>query len=62
MTCHVSNVPYWLLVIDVKISDGLFAHICEAIRQLSIMFPTTGFLFPVHHNPNVRDVVHAALR
>jgi UDP-N-acetylglucosamine 2-epimerase (non-hydrolysing) len=36
--------------------EGL-RNICEAIRQLSQSYPELGFVFPVHLNPNVREVV-----
>ena len=34
-----------------------FENICAAIRDLSKMFPDTGFVYPVHLNPNVRRPV-----
>ena len=36
-------------------------NICNAILQLAERFPETGFLFPVHHNPNVRGVIYEML-
>lgn len=36
--------------------DGFLA-ICEAIRQLSVKFPETHFVYPVHLNPNVQKPV-----
>jgi UDP-N-acetylglucosamine 2-epimerase (non-hydrolysing) len=36
--------------------EGL-QNICQAIRQLSRAHPELGFVFPVHLNPNVREVV-----
>ncbi len=36
--------------------EGL-QNICQAIRQLSWAHPELGFVFPVHLNPNVREVV-----
>lgn len=40
--------------------DG-FEHICTAIRNLAIAFPTTHFVYPVHLNPNVREPVNRIL-
>lgn len=40
--------------------EGL-QNICQAIRQLSQAYPEHGFVFPVHLNPNVREVVHREL-
>jgi UDP-N-acetylglucosamine 2-epimerase (non-hydrolysing) len=34
-----------------------FSDICEAIKTLSKKFPSDCFLYPVHLNPNVRNVV-----
>jgi UDP-N-acetylglucosamine 2-epimerase (non-hydrolysing) len=36
---------------------GGFERICEAIRQLSLDYPDTQFVYPVHLNPNVREPV-----
>lgn len=36
---------------------GGLQNICQAIRQLSQSHPELGFVFPVHMNPNVREVV-----
>ena len=36
-------------------------RICRAIARIAQQFPDTEFLWPVHPNPNVRGVVHAAL-
>ncbi len=38
-----------------------FAEVCRAIRTLALDYPGDAFLWPVHPNPNVRDVAHAAL-
>lgn len=35
--------------------------ICQAIQSLSASHPELGFVFPVHLNPNVRDVVKTRL-
>lgn len=32
-------------------------NICESIVELSMAHPDIKFVFPVHHNPNIRDVV-----
>ena len=39
-----------------NIGEGL-QNICQAIRQLSQAHPEHGFVFPLHLNPNVREVV-----
>jgi len=39
-----------------------FESICNAIVRLANMYPNTDFIYPVHLNPNVRDVVFSMLR
>ncbi|HUW91578.1 MAG TPA: UDP-N-acetylglucosamine 2-epimerase, partial [Bacteroidales bacterium] len=34
-----------------------FISICEAIRELSTLFPDYDFIYPMHLNPNVRKAV-----
>lgn len=36
-------------------------NICAAVRQLCLQYPDLGFVFPVHLNPQVRDIVFAEL-
>lgn len=36
---------------------GGFVNICDAIRSLANTFPSVSWVYPVHLNPNVRDVV-----
>lgn len=38
-----------------------FLSICNAIGRLAALYPDTMFLYPVHPNPNVRDVAHRVL-
>lgn len=38
-----------------------FEQICDAIATLAARFTDTKFVYPVHLNPNVKDVVHARL-
>jgi UDP-N-acetylglucosamine 2-epimerase (non-hydrolysing) len=38
-----------------------FRSICRAIKELSVTFQDIDFLYPVHFNPNVRDVVNQVL-
>lgn len=38
-----------------------FRNICRALRTLSENYPDIQFLYPVHPNPNVRDVAHEFL-
>ncbi len=40
--------------------DG-FERICEAVVALSVRFPGTDFVYPVHLNPNVREPVSRLL-
>jgi UDP-N-acetylglucosamine 2-epimerase (non-hydrolysing) len=40
---------------------GGFDRICEALRQIAIMHPTTQILYPVHLNPNVQEPVNRLL-
>jgi UDP-N-acetylglucosamine 2-epimerase len=38
-----------------------FANICDAIARLAEAHPRVVFVYPVHLNPAVRDIVHARL-
>ena len=38
-----------------------FRNICRALRSLAESNPTVQFLYPVHPNPNVKDVAHEFL-
>jgi UDP-N-acetylglucosamine 2-epimerase (non-hydrolysing) len=38
-----------------------FASICRAVVELSNRFPDTAFVYPLHHNPNIRSQVREAL-
>ncbi len=38
-----------------------FRNICRALRTLAENNPTVQFLYPVHPNPNVKDVAHEFL-
>lgn len=65
------------LQLDVPIDDGRrvvlvtahrrenfgapFARICDALYTLAGLYPDVLFVYPVHPNPNVRDVAHARL-
>ena len=37
--------------------NGPIKELCEAIACMALMFPKTRFLYPVHMNPRVREVV-----
>jgi UDP-N-acetylglucosamine 2-epimerase (non-hydrolysing) len=39
-----------------------FENICYAITDLAKQFPQTHFVYPVHFNPNVRELVNRILR
>lgn len=39
-----------------------FANICQALLSLSMNYPDTEFVYPVHMNPNVRRPVNELLR
>ncbi|MFO0754801.1 MAG: UDP-N-acetylglucosamine 2-epimerase (non-hydrolyzing) [Thermodesulfovibrionales bacterium] len=39
-----------------------FFEMCGALRELADAYPDTGIIYPVHPNPQVRQVVKAALR
>ena len=39
-----------------------FEHICAAIRYLSQKFPDVDFVYPVHHNPQVKEPVNRILQ
>jgi UDP-N-acetylglucosamine 2-epimerase (non-hydrolysing) len=34
-----------------------FLNICEAIRELSVLYPDVDFVYPMHLNPNVRSSI-----
>jgi UDP-N-acetylglucosamine 2-epimerase (non-hydrolysing) len=36
-------------------------HACNAVKKLAVLYPDINFVFPVHLNPIVRDVVFPAL-
>lgn len=38
-----------------------FENICDALLVLANRYPNTAFIYPVHMNPNVREVVNAKL-
>lgn len=38
-----------------------FREVCRALRTLAEEYPDVMFLYPVHPNPNVKDVAHAML-
>lgn len=38
-----------------------FEEICDALLELSRVYPEVSIVYPVHLNPNIRDVVHARL-
>ncbi|EJK8935056.1 non-hydrolyzing UDP-N-acetylglucosamine 2-epimerase [Enterobacter hormaechei] len=38
-----------------------FLNICEALREIALANPSSQIVFPVHKNPNVRDIVYAKL-
>jgi len=38
-----------------------FKNICEALRELALVHPTTHFIYPVHLNPNVQQPVKELL-
>lgn len=40
---------------------GPLTHICAAVADLAGRFPDVAFIFPVHRNPRVREVVFPAL-
>ena len=41
--------------------NGAIKELCEAVSCMASMFPKTRFLFPVHKNPKVREVVFPTL-
>ena len=38
-----------------------FEEICDALQELTILYPEVSIIYPVHLNPNIRDVVYARL-
>lgn len=38
-----------------------FEEICDALLELTRVYPDVSIIYPVHLNPNIRDVVHARL-
>lgn len=43
-----------------NLGNGL-TNICEAVRRLAFEFPNVAFIFPVHLNPLVRNIVESIL-
>jgi UDP-N-acetylglucosamine 2-epimerase (non-hydrolysing) len=41
--------------------DGPIRELCEAVAGMALMLPKTKFLYPVHMNPKVREVVFPIL-
>jgi UDP-N-acetylglucosamine 2-epimerase (non-hydrolysing) len=41
--------------------NGQIGELCQAVAGMALMFPKTKFLYPVHMNPRVREVVYATL-
>jgi UDP-N-acetylglucosamine 2-epimerase (non-hydrolysing) len=39
-----------------------FKNICTALKELSILYPNTHIVYPVHLNPNVKDVVNEMIK
>lgn len=39
-----------------------FANICEAISEISDLYPHNSFIYPVHPNPNVSETVNKILK
>ncbi|HHP8271188.1 TPA: UDP-N-acetylglucosamine 2-epimerase, partial [Acinetobacter baumannii] len=38
-----------------------FINICQAIKDLALKYPAIEFIYPVHLNPNVKDIVFSYL-
>ena len=64
----VSIAPDWDRVPYVLVTAHRFEnfqadgrHVCDALQQLSVLFPTRRFIYPVHLNPRVREPVYARL-
>lgn len=57
-----NNLPFVLVTGHRRESFGLgFASICKALRTLAWLHPHIVFLYPVHLNPNVRNMVFKEL-
>lgn len=57
---HLSNIITITTHRRENFGTGL-QNICQAIVQLAQRYPQMNFVFPVHPNPNVREVVEARL-
>ena len=59
----IARFPHFILMTGHRrenFGEG-FQAICRAVSQLAKKFPDTGFLYPVHLNPQVQKPVHALL-
>lgn len=62
VTTPIDEVPFILVTGHRRESFGTgFQRICAALSRLASRFPDHRILYPVHLNPNVKDVVHARL-
>lgn len=58
----VGNRKYALITGHRRESFGTgFQHICRALAHLANAYPEIDWVYPVHLNPNVREVVHSEL-
>ena len=56
------GIPYVLVTGHRRESFGQgFASICEALGRIAARFPDHRLIYPVHLNPNVKDLVYARL-
>ena len=57
-----SSKPFILITAHRRESFGYgFNEICKAIKELSLRFPNINFIYPVHPNPKVKEVVYSSL-
>jgi len=58
----LSDAPMILITAHRRENFGTgFENICDAIETLSRTLPDYQFIYPVHPNPNVRDIVYSRL-
>ena len=61
--CNSNHKPYVLITGHRRENFGIgFENICSAILELAKRHPEMNWLYPVHLNPNVYDIVNARLQ
>ena len=57
------DLPFILVTMHRRENFGdSIQHVCEALKELSQLFPDYNFIYPVHLNPNVQEPVYRLLK